>query len=345
MSQTSIHTSPLKDSRRILGEKNVNACLSPAARSPVKRAPVDSSSPKKLLPSPSFIAQKRPIGQVDEKLGNDARGLLRFQRVETRVPAAVAPAQHGIFEQLAADGEVRPTSDVMNLDEQTEKPLPQIDTSSYAGNPFSEAQPISIQSVPSDPDTRKQFIKEKATLLRNRLQNAMRHVRDPQFDRRVSELEAHSRKYPRLSGSGIQQHLEQKYGTGKEDDDEDDDDDDQMLSTPRAQISRLHHVQEPAGAGDGEVTPTQNTFQQDQHAASPSQMLLSSPTYKSNPATTAQSGRLNCQSPQKTAEDTSPSSQRSGHEGDGDAVDGLLKLMGTTPNSGAGSSGYEKPDC
>jgi hypothetical protein len=251
----------------------------------------------------------------------------------------------------------------MNLDEQTEKPLPEIDTPSYAGIPFSEAQPISTQSVPSDPDTRKQFIKEvqitstsliripdanaiqKATLLRNRLQNAMRHVRDPQFDRRVSELEAHSRKYPRLSGSGIQQHLEQKYGTGKEDYDEDDDDDDQMLSTPRAQISRLHHVQEPAGAGDGEVTPTQHTFQQDQHAASPSQMLLSSPTYKSNPATTAQSGRLNCQSPQKTAEDTSPSSQRSGHEGDGDAVDGLLKLMGTTPNSGAGSSGYEKADC
>ncbi|KAL3493834.1 hypothetical protein BJX62DRAFT_67687 [Aspergillus germanicus] len=343
MSQTSIHTSPLKDNRRILGEKNANACLSPA-RSPVKRALADSSSPKKLLPSPSFIAQKRPIGQVDQESENSARGLLRFQRVETRVPAAVAPVQHGVFEQLAADGEARPTSDVMNLDEQTEKPLSQVDTSSYAGNPRSETQSVSAQFVPSDPNTRKQFIQEKATLLRNRLQNAMRHVRDPQFDRRVSELETHSRKYPRLSGSGIQQHLEQKYGAGKEENDEEDDDDDQMLSTPRAQISRLHHLQEADGAGDGEVTPTQNTFRQDQHAASLSQMLLSSPTYNPNSTTTAQSGRPGCQSPQKTAQDTSHSSQRGGNEGDGDAVDGLLKLMGTTPNSGADSSGYEKRD-
>jgi hypothetical protein len=255
---------------------------------------------------------------------------------------------------------IQPTSDVMNLDEQTEKSLSQIDTPSYVGNPLSEAESVSAQFVPSDPNTRKQFIQEvhitptsligdqdanatqKATLLRDRLQNAMRHVRDPQFDRRVSELEAHSRKYPRLSGSGIQQHLEQKYGAGKEEDDEDD----QMLSTPRAQISRLNHLQEADGVGDGEVTPTQNTFRQDQHVASPSQMLLSSPTYNPNSATTAQRGsRPGCQSPQKTAEDTSHSSQRGGNEGDGDAVDGLLKLMGTTPNSGAESSGYEKRDC
>jgi hypothetical protein len=106
MSQTSIHTSSLKDNRRILGEKNANACLSPA-RSPIKRALAGSSSPKKLLPSPSFIAQKRPTGQVDQESENSARGLLRFQRVETRVPAAVAPVQHGVFEQMAADGEVR----------------------------------------------------------------------------------------------------------------------------------------------------------------------------------------------------------------------------------------------
>ncbi|KAJ0424168.1 hypothetical protein BJY00DRAFT_14902 [Aspergillus carlsbadensis] len=336
MSQTSTHTSPLKESRRILGEKNVNACLSPA-RSPVKRALFDSSSPKELLPSPSFIAQKRPFGQVDEELEDPAGGLLRAQLVQTRVPAAVAPAQHGVFEPLAADGEVRPTPNAMNLDEQTE-------TSFYAGAPLSEAKLISAQSVPPDPNTRKHFIQEKATLLRNKLQNAMRHVRDPQFDRRVSELEAHSRKYPRLSGLGIQQHLEQKYGTGKEEDDKDEDGDDQMLSTPRAHISRSHHLQGADGAGDGEVIPTQSTFQQDQHAATPLQMHLSSPTYNSKPTTTAQSGRLNRQSPQKTAKHTSPSSQGGENEGDGDAVDGLLKLMGTTPNSGAGSSRYGKKD-
>lgn len=39
---------------------------------------------------------------------------------------------------------------------------------------------------------------QKATLLRTRLKSAMRNVPDHQFDRRVSELEAHSRKCQRL---------------------------------------------------------------------------------------------------------------------------------------------------
>ena len=39
---------------------------------------------------------------------------------------------------------------------------------------------------------------QKANLLRNRIQNAMRHVKDAQLDRRLSELEAHSHRQPRL---------------------------------------------------------------------------------------------------------------------------------------------------
>lgn len=73
------------------------------------------------------------------------------------------------------------------------------------------------RSVPEDPETRKVFIQEvwpiysvlyfsigltkdaqKATLLRNRIQNAMRHVKDTQLDRRLSDLEAHSQSQPRL---------------------------------------------------------------------------------------------------------------------------------------------------
>ena len=69
--------SPVKDGRRILGEKPANACLSPArnrnvdaASSPVKR-PLSgyssSASPnKKLLPSPSFAGRKRTIDQVED---------------------------------------------------------------------------------------------------------------------------------------------------------------------------------------------------------------------------------------------------------------------------------------
>ncbi|KAL2803074.1 hypothetical protein BJX63DRAFT_87100 [Aspergillus granulosus] len=334
MSQPSIHASPLKDSRRILGEKSANACLSPA-RSPIKRATVDPSSPKKLLPSPSFIAQKRPIGQVD---GEDpTRGLLRAERVEAWVPAAAAPCQHG---ESTTERDIHPTPDAMNLDEPTKQPQHQIEASAHVRNPPNDTEANSTRTVPSDPDTRKQFIQEKAALLRNTLQNAMRHVRDPQFDRRVSELEAHSRKYPRLSGTGIQQHLEQKYGFEKEEDD-DGEDDDQMLSTPRAQIPRRHHPDEADKVEDGNVTPTQKAFQ-NQREASPMQMLLSSPTYNPNSATTAPSGTPNHESPQRMVEEQTPTSQRGETGGDGDAVDGLLKLMGTTPKGSAGTAGYDK---
>ena len=41
------------------------------------------------------------------------------------------------------------------------------------------------------------LFKQKAMLLRNTLQTAMRNVTSHHFDRRVSELEAHSREHPR----------------------------------------------------------------------------------------------------------------------------------------------------
>ncbi|GKZ40005.1 hypothetical protein AbraIFM66950_001935, partial [Aspergillus brasiliensis] len=64
--------------------------------------------------------------------------------------------------------------------------------------PVQTSTTTSTPLIPEDPATRKRFIQEKATLLRTRLQTAMRHIHDPQLDRRLSDLEAHSRKYPRL---------------------------------------------------------------------------------------------------------------------------------------------------
>jgi hypothetical protein len=75
MQSTSMHFSPVKDGRRILGEKDTNACLSPAHQSkqslsdaitPVKRTLFTNTSPKKLLPSPVFAGQKRTRDQVEE---------------------------------------------------------------------------------------------------------------------------------------------------------------------------------------------------------------------------------------------------------------------------------------
>lgn len=75
MQTTSIQFTAVKDGRRILGEKDSNACLSPAhqgkhalavAGTPVKRTLFSTISPKKLLPSPIFAGQKRTRDQVDE---------------------------------------------------------------------------------------------------------------------------------------------------------------------------------------------------------------------------------------------------------------------------------------
>ncbi|RDW86340.1 uncharacterized protein DSM5745_02982 [Aspergillus mulundensis] len=319
MYQSFIHQSPLKEGRRILSEKNANACLSPA-RSPTKQALLHapSPSPKKLLPSPlfapSFIAQKRSIGQVHEE---DASSL--------PVPGHGQRVDHG--------------PDAMNIDVPEQTTQPAKSTSEEQVDPA-----ITLpRAVPSDPETRKQFIQEKAILLRSRLQNAMRRVRDHQIDRRVSELEEHSRKYPRLSASvtskpsdtgvGLQQHLEQKYGPdGNEDDDE------PMLSTPRARMPRDEQEQREIihiSDEDDETTPTQKN----QHIATnvdtaPSlQMVLSSPTYNS----TTQTGRFDDDRPvaREATIATSPSSSvRGERRGDGDAVDGLLKLM-STPTAGS----------
>jgi hypothetical protein len=71
---TTVQYSPVKDGRRILGEKDSNACLPPAPQAkqsfPVTGTPVKQMStilsPRKLLPSPIFAGQKRTRDQVDE---------------------------------------------------------------------------------------------------------------------------------------------------------------------------------------------------------------------------------------------------------------------------------------
>ncbi|KAL4786171.1 hypothetical protein BJX76DRAFT_134425 [Aspergillus varians] len=353
MPQPSLHQSPLKEGRRILGEKTANACLSPA-RSPAKQTLFNSTSPKKLLPSPSFIAQKRSIGQADAE--NAAPRLsVQGQRVETQ------PAHHEASARSIVDPDSRPESastsksDAMKLDAPEQTQPSQQQSIPKTNPPQNTAQTTSKepeldststpQSIPSDPKTRKVFIQKKASLLRNRLQNAMRHVRDPQFDRRLSELEEHSRKYPRLSRSGsgsgaqLQKHLEQKYGTDEQEVEDEEESDEEMLSTPRAPAQNqppeeqreIIHISD---GEDGETTPTQDNVIQrtgvnveDNGLASPTQMLLSSPTYNNS---TVQTGRFDDDRPRarEATVATSPSSSQRG-EGDGDAVDGLLKLMGT----------------
>lgn len=104
---TASHTSPVKDGRRVLGEKPANACLSlafnrnvdkTASSSPLKRPfseNTPSSSPlkkKQFLLSPSFAGQKRGIDQVElqEEQENIGGAAWRAQEEDTRLEDVAA---------------------------------------------------------------------------------------------------------------------------------------------------------------------------------------------------------------------------------------------------------------
>lgn len=109
---TASYASPVKDGRRILGEKPANACLSPAAfnrsvgvdkaaTSPLKRPfseNTPSSSPtkkKQLLPPPSFAGQKRGIDQVEPQQEQENAGGASWRIREESKPEDVGNTQSG----------------------------------------------------------------------------------------------------------------------------------------------------------------------------------------------------------------------------------------------------------
>ncbi|KAL4897007.1 hypothetical protein BDV59DRAFT_169543 [Aspergillus ambiguus] len=278
--------SPVKEGRQILGEKTPNACLSPRhAVSPSKRSRIDtlSSSPKKLLPSPLFAGRKRSIDQVhtDLSISKPSDVVSRDPTESSQHEASQIPPREEMRQQRPDAMEQTPSDKQQQQQQQhnTESDSPKArDT----------------RTVPEDPETRKLFIQEKACLLRTRLQNAMRHVRDPQFDRRLSELEEHSRKYPRLSFP--------------------------EPSTPKPQSDQTIT---PRGLPPSTATPNGLAATPLFSATDP----MKTPTQQSHPprcADAANTSPMQLSSPGDSRQDgADPPSQR------GDAVDGLLKLMNT----------------
>ncbi|PYH41349.1 uncharacterized protein BP01DRAFT_426419 [Aspergillus saccharolyticus JOP 1030-1] len=229
-STASAHTSPVKEGRRILGEKTANACLSPrhASLSPTKRPLLEvpsstttTSPSKKLLPSPLFAGHKRTIDEVDGAIEHAST----TSRERALGPAPLPLANHAQDELTPevsapsvdilsqADATLSPEGEGLDLEtqqhehheEDVEQQIPTPARPAKTTTTTTQQQqqitpPTTTRPILEDPATRKRFIQEKATLLRTRLQTAKRHVRDSQqFDRRLSELEAHSRKCPRLS--------------------------------------------------------------------------------------------------------------------------------------------------
>ncbi|OOQ81554.1 hypothetical protein PEBR_42612 [Penicillium brasilianum] len=328
MQSVSVQFSPVKDGRRILGEKDSNACLSPARHgkqslsvtsTPVKRTLFTTVSPKKLLPSPIFAGQKRTIDQVDEVDVNDAS--LQAPR-ELRVESPPCTVEHE-SQQLSPESAAMKISIPAPSSQPTRDQPQEMDTT--RSRSASRASDSDTASIPDDPDARKAFIQEKAALLRNRLQTAMRNVPNHQIDRRVSELEAHSRKAPRLSFSALSssspvtsfrhtftpsQLKTPRTGSAEN-----------MSSTPSQQTPDL--PRQPSSIIQS--TNYAKRCQRTPPRALGSPMQLSSP-----PATVVRYSRSRDITDGVDIEDAHASHDALSPSQRGDAVDGLLKLMSTS---------------
>ncbi|KAJ5648402.1 hypothetical protein N7490_004774 [Penicillium lividum] len=313
MQSTSIQFSPIKDGRRILGEKDTNACLSPVrenkqalsvTETPVKRALFSTVSPKKLLPSPVFAGQKRTRDQVD---ATDVD-----RSVQTRGCSVESSPNKNVTQQNQAldKQETRVATPTRSERDQNEH----MDTQ----NSSTALDQQKTRTIPDDPDARKMFIQEKAALLRNTLQTAMRNVTDHQIDRRVSSLEEHSRKCPRISLATFSSPLPPlsfrntttpKFTTPRIGSMPD------MSSTPCHQTPDLPRRRSPLANAAERVKASQRT---------PPRTLGSPMQLSSPPATVIRHNRtLNLEEVGDATRDGLSPSQR------GDAVDGLLKLMNT----------------
>ncbi|GCB18483.1 hypothetical protein AAWM_01368 [Aspergillus awamori] len=359
------HPSPVKDGRRVLGEKHANACLSPAHHrhasvSPLKQRPLleTSSSPKKLLPSPLFAGQKRSIDQVDST--SEPQISHASAQPQSR-PEASPNVQHDV--QQDPQPHATPETPTQLLESQQHQP--QEDTHPDQTSSTTTSTPL----IPEDPATRKRFIQEKATLLRTRLQTAMRHIHDPQLDRRLSDLEAHSRKYPRLS---LPQ--EQRIMTTPNSSSTSSSSQNQNQTTPRPYQPTTHlplHETETQNASGLSSPPlstgtiatqkepeqeTQTPVQREEHDDDDDPMKT--PTQKSTTLHTHTHRRTNTlgspmqlSSPPATVSRRRNTETSSGEEEEGpqerqrrlsqkgDAVDGLLKLMGTGEGVVSGTAG------
>ncbi|EGD94948.1 hypothetical protein TESG_02446 [Trichophyton tonsurans CBS 112818] len=178
----------------------------------------------------------------------------------------------------------------------------------------------SSSSIPTDPEARKLFIQQKAGLLREKVQTAMKNIRDhSEIDRRIKELEAKSRQAWNVS-STLGQHASQQATPSS--------------SRPETRSDLAPGVQQgssPALLGqnndqkdrDHSATPTQQNMNQQPQVPLPSQ-----PASNNQPAQ-SQSVNNAATVPVTQKGKTTVDRQAVGvnHE---IAVDGLLRLMKTT---------------
>ncbi|CRG85913.1 hypothetical protein PISL3812_02916 [Talaromyces islandicus] len=205
MQSTRPETSPVKAGRRVLGEKNINASLTPSAKRHADKhnKPSIDTIPFNPLKGPRkdredvshHAGQKRTIDQVTDSETEDAEPR---KAVVTAQPGADQDFQ--IFDDNndntrpnSPSREISPTG--VAIPAQASKQLipSQRNTSLVGGQPEVASTSIPASSVPTEPAARRIFIQEKAALVRQRLQSAMHRVGNNSLDRALSQFEASSR--------------------------------------------------------------------------------------------------------------------------------------------------------
>ncbi|KAK2757223.1 hypothetical protein FQN54_004737 [Arachnomyces sp. PD_36] len=205
-------SSPLKDGRRVLGEKTTNASVKTqhvkdiATTNSIK--PTQDLSTSRISSSHPHAGQKRSIDQLDDakdqssSINTPARprlveGFQIFREDTQSITGSErendSPTRQTINSEAtpsAINTPKRHSTTTPTTDKQTETP-----------------PPSSKSSVPTEPAARQLFIQEKAGLLRSRLQHAVKTSKpsnNNHIDQRLSALEAHRRSrktIPRPTGA------------------------------------------------------------------------------------------------------------------------------------------------
>ncbi|PGH18137.1 hypothetical protein AJ79_00766 [Helicocarpus griseus UAMH5409] len=210
--------SPMRTERRVLVEKSTNASLTPSNSQNTLKSSMASSKPSRdmhSISSPVLAGQKRSIDQVDpdQNTSSSAKSSSFSQSQPRREDEFYIYEENNTQSSTDVDKQILiPSSSLQNtysFDKKTEaknsssqrsESMSSLLNLSFASEsspkpsqqtPLAKATtPTPSSTVPTDPAQRKAFIQEKADLLRNRVQSAMKNIKSHQIDRRLSELEA-----------------------------------------------------------------------------------------------------------------------------------------------------------
>ncbi|OJD12023.1 hypothetical protein AJ78_07326 [Emergomyces pasteurianus Ep9510] len=270
-------SSPIKSERRVLVEKSTNASLTPSRSQSTTKSSISSISP------PVLAGQKRSIDQVDSAQNRSSSTKSSFSQIRREeefyiyeenntqsstdvdikqiMPSSFLQTSRSFDQEIVPNPTTSQQSDTMssllNLSFESESnkssPNSSLKRPTQAIPTTTTTAPTPASTVPTDPVERKAFIQQKASLLRTRVQSAMKSIKTPQnqIDRRLSalEMQASSRDRPCLphplrffphppnnrhtlpQQQHQHQHLQQQETADVDEGDED--------LTPRAKIPKL----------------------------------------------------------------------------------------------------------